>query len=298
MVEFIKRFKWWLFGIIFLGAVAWWFDRTRTYREHSQDAVILAAAGKHGVHPALIKAVVWRESWFNPRAKGRSGEIGLMQIMAATGSDWAAAERVRAFVQDRLFDTQMNTECGAWYLRKLLNRYARTDNPLPYALAAYNAGPGNVTKWAKGAASTNSALFVREIGFPMTRDYVTSVMKRFERYAKVFPPRNDAGRADRSVAREGEQAAVEFGAERFAFVLGAVAGDGERFADGIGHAAEREGNLEAIPVAQRDLPLDVVAGGQDGPAGHAGERDDTGLGHVAGTARPVGGHGDVAALGR
>ena len=225
MVEYIKRFKWWLFGIICLGAVVLWFDRVRTHREHSQDAVILAAAGKHGVHPALVKAVVWRESWFNPRAKGRSGEIGLMQIMAATGSDWAAAERVRAFVQDRLFDPRLNTECGSWYLRKLLNRYKSTDNPLPYALAAYNAGPGNVSKWATGAASTNSALFIRQIGFPMTRDYVTSVMKRFERYEKVFPPRNGAARADRSVAREGEQAAVEFGTEDFAFFLSRVAGD-------------------------------------------------------------------------
>lgn len=261
MVEFIKRFKWWLCGVIFLGAVVWWFDRFRTYREHSHDGVILAAAAKHGVHPALVKAVVWRESWFNPRAKGRSGEVGLMQIMAATGSDWAKAERVRVFVHDRLFDPQMNTECGAWYLRRLLNRYARTDNPLPYALAAYNAGPGNVAKWAIGPAATNSALFTQQIGFPKTRDYVTTVMKRFERYAKVFPPRPSGARTGGSVAREGREAAVEFGAERFAFVLGRVARDGEGFADGVGHATERERNLEAVPVAEGDLPLDVIAGG-------------------------------------
>jgi soluble lytic murein transglycosylase len=297
MVEFIKRFKWWLFGIIFLGAVVLCFDRFRTYREHSQDAVILAAGAKHGVHPALIKAVVWRESWFNPRAKGRSGEVGLMQIMAATGSDWATAERVRVFVHDRLYDPRMNTECGAWYLRRLLNRYARTDNPLPYTLAAYNAGPGNVAKWATGAAATNSALFIGQIGFPKTRDYVTTVMKRFERYAKVFPPRKDGARAGGSVAGEGREATVKFGAERFAFLLGGLTRDGERFADRVSHATEREGNLEAIPVVERDLPLDMIAGRQDGPAGNARERDDTCLGNVTGAARPIGGYGDVAALG-
>lgn len=189
MVELIQRHKWWLAGIILLGALAWWVDRWRSYREHSQDQVILAAAARHRVHPALIKAVVWRESWFNPKARGRAGEAGLMQIMPGTGGDWAAAERVRLHVHERLYDPARNTECGAWYLRRLLNRYARADNPLPYALAAYNAGPGNVGKWATGPAATNSAAFTRQIGFPATRDYVLAVTKRFERYAKVFPPR-------------------------------------------------------------------------------------------------------------
>ena len=190
MTEIIKRYKWWLLGIIVLGAVAWWWDHWRTYHEHSHDTVILAAAAKHRVHPALIKAVVWRESWFNPRAKGRSGEIGLMQIMKQTGSDWAAAEHVRVYLHERLYDPAKNTECGAWYLKKLLTRYQRTDNPLPYALAAYNAGPGNVEKWRTGAAATNSSAFIRQIRFPKTKDYVLSVMKRFNRYAQEFPPRD------------------------------------------------------------------------------------------------------------
>ena len=190
MVDLIKRYKWWLLGIILLGVLAWWIDHWRTYHEHSHDTAILAAGAKHRVHPALIKAVVWRESWFNPRAKGRSGEIGLMQIMRQTGSDWAAAEHVRLYVSDRLYDPAKNTECGAWYLRRLLDRYQRTDNPLPYALAAYNAGPANVAKWSTGAAATNANAFVRQIRFPATKDYVLSVMKRFNYYAQVFPPRS------------------------------------------------------------------------------------------------------------
>jgi len=189
MIDLIKRYKWWLLGIILLGVLAWWIDHWRTYTEHSHDAAILAAAAKHRVHPALIKAVVWRESWFNPRAKGRSGEIGLMQIMKQTGSDWAAAEHVRLYIPDRLYDPAKNTECGAWYLKRLLDRYQRTDNPLPYALAAYNAGPANVAKWSTGAAATNAGAFVRQIRFPATRDYVLSVMKRFNYYPQNFSPR-------------------------------------------------------------------------------------------------------------
>jgi soluble lytic murein transglycosylase len=69
-----------------------------------------------------------------------------------------------------------------------MRRYAQTDNPLPYALADYNAGRGNVLKWNQGAAVTNSAVFTGQIGFPGTRDYVKSVLRRYERYRPVFPP--------------------------------------------------------------------------------------------------------------
>jgi len=75
-------------------------------------------------------------------------------------------------------------------LQKLLKRYEQTDNPLPYALADYNAGRGNVLKWKQGAAVTNSAAFLAQINFPGTRSYVESVMRRYEHYAPIFPPRD------------------------------------------------------------------------------------------------------------
>ena len=110
MIDLIKRYKWWLFGIIFLGGLVSWFEGWRSYREHSQDAVILAASQKHGVEAALVKAVVWRESWFDPNAKGTSGEVGLMQIMKDTAGDWATAQRVPMFTHHQLFDPAMNRQ--------------------------------------------------------------------------------------------------------------------------------------------------------------------------------------------
>ena len=59
-----------------------------------------------------------------------------------------------------------NTLIGAWYLEKLLKRYAQTDNPIPYVLADYNAGRSNVLKWNQGRAATNSAAFLWQIDFP------------------------------------------------------------------------------------------------------------------------------------
>lgn len=189
MVDLIKRYKWWLFAIIILGALIAGYDRWRAWRENSQDAVILSAGARYGVDPALIKAVVWRESWFNPRATGSKGEIGLMQIMKETANDWAAAERVPLFLHTQLYDPGKNTQCGAWYLRRLLTRYRGTDNPTVYALAAYNAGPGRVAKWSKEEAATNSVAFLNEMDYPSTRRYVASVVRRYEHYRRIFPPR-------------------------------------------------------------------------------------------------------------
>ena len=190
-MDWIERKKWWLFLIILLGVLAACFQRWQYHREHSQDKVIMAAALRYGMDAALIKAVVWRESRFNPRVTGRAGEIGLMQIRKTAAEEWAAAEKLTLFTQQQLFDPGKNAMAGTWYLRKLLARYTRTDNPLPYALADYNAGRSHVLKWNQGAAGTNSASFIEHIEFPSTKDYVRSVMKRYEHYRPIFPQRRE-----------------------------------------------------------------------------------------------------------
>ena len=188
-MDLIRKYRWWLFGLIAAGGLLALWERWRTWREDSQDKHILAAAAKYGVDPALVKAVVWRESRFNPNARGRKGEIGLMQIMKDTAEDWARAERIPLFMHAQLFDPAKNTQAGAWYLRKLLRRYPQTDNPVAYALADYNAGRGNALRWMQGAAMTNSAAFLAQMDFPGTKDYVRSVSARYQRYRKTFPVR-------------------------------------------------------------------------------------------------------------
>ncbi len=171
----------WLTVLLLVGGIiayVWWEGR----RERSQDRPIRAAAQRYGVAPALVKAIVWRESRFNPQARGRAREIGLMQLQAEAAQEWADAEHITGFEHAHCLDPATNTLAGTWYLKKLLNRYARTDDPLPYALAEYNAGRGNVVKWNTGAASTNSAAFVAQIGYPGTKKYVRSVLRRYALY--------------------------------------------------------------------------------------------------------------------
>lgn len=184
-----RQFGRWLVALLLgtalaLAGFAWFGWRYR--REHSQDRVIRAAAVRHGVDPALVKAVVWRESWFDPRALGRAGEVGLMQIGPLAAREWAEAERLTGFEHAQLFDPAKNTLCGAWYLARLLRRYEGTDNPAAYALADYNAGRANVLKWVKGEAATNHVAFVAQIGFPSTQRYVRAVLARRDHYADTL----------------------------------------------------------------------------------------------------------------
>jgi len=175
-------------GLLFLDGLLggrWWYYR----HENRFDTEILTAARRYQVAPALVKAVVWRESWFNPYARGRAQECGLMQLQEAAGRDWADAEKVGGFALDQLFDPAINTRVGAWYLRKLLRRYEQTDNPLPYALADYNAGRTHVRQWMQGPSATNSAAFMEHIGFPGTRKYVRAVLERYAYYQTRFPRR-------------------------------------------------------------------------------------------------------------
>jgi soluble lytic murein transglycosylase len=187
-MDFVWRWRRWLLPLILVGAALWLFEHHWVWRENSHDAEILAASRQYGIPPALVKAVVWKESRFDPNARGTKGEIGLMQIMPATAADWARAEKIALFTHTDLFSPARNTRCGAWYLRKLLLRYPQADDALPYALADYNAGRGNVLRWMQGEAVTNSAAFIGRIGFPTTQDYVRQVAGRFQHYRPIFPP--------------------------------------------------------------------------------------------------------------
>jgi len=101
----------------------------------SFDEIIQETAKKHGVDPSLVRAVVQAESNFNPNAVSSAGAKGLMQLMPGTASSLG--------VQNS-FDPEQNVEGGTKLLRSLLDRY---DGNTSLALAAYNAGPGAVSKY-------------------------------------------------------------------------------------------------------------------------------------------------------
>jgi len=149
------------------------------------DSLIVRIGTKQNVDPMLIKAVIWRESTFHPNKVGRNGERGLMQITEAAASDWARNTKNDTFVPTDLFLPEVNIECGTWYLKQALSRYAGKDDPMTFALAEYNAGKRRVDKWLvdtnMGPHSTSGDL--RDaISIPSTREYVERILARYRFY--------------------------------------------------------------------------------------------------------------------
>jgi soluble lytic murein transglycosylase len=154
-------------------------------RFQQYDGLVRSVATAHQLDPMLLKAVVWRESKFDPQKMGSSGERGLMQVSEIAAKEWAKETRVTDFRAEDLFDPKTNLEAGAWYLHRALQRWQREQDPLPFALAEYNAGASRAQRWAGGnTAVLSSDTFRENIDFPGTRKYVDSVIQRYEFYKR------------------------------------------------------------------------------------------------------------------
>jgi peptidoglycan lytic transglycosylase len=152
-------------------------------RFHQYDSLIRQAARAQELDPLLIKAVVWRESRFDPLKFGSAGERGLMQVSEIAAKEWAQEKGVSDFQAEELFDPRKNLEAGSWYLRRALQHWRLETDPLPFALAEYNAGASRAQRWAGGDAVVISPEdFRRNIDFPSTRNYVETILARYRFY--------------------------------------------------------------------------------------------------------------------
>lgn len=145
-------------------------------------SIIFERAAEVGLDPYLVAAVIRSESHFKPDATSRQGARGLMQVMPDTGQ-WVADQLRLPYSPDMLYDPDYNIRLGSWYLAHLSEQF---DGEIVLALAAYNGGHGNVTKWLQERQWTGEHHTLEQIPFAETRTYVANVMRDFGRYRIIY----------------------------------------------------------------------------------------------------------------
>ncbi|NLK21677.1 MAG: lytic transglycosylase domain-containing protein [Epulopiscium sp.] len=130
----------------------------------------------------LVFSIIRTESKFNPKAQSPKNAKGLMQITDKTG-EWAAREiGIEGYSSEKLYDPEINIQMGCWYIKRLLIQYNNVDT----ALAAYNAGSGNVSKWLKNEEYSKDGENLIIIPFKETREYVKKVSKARIQYKRLY----------------------------------------------------------------------------------------------------------------
>src|SRR5262249_39240784 len=155
-------------------------------RFHQFDRLIRAVAVEHHLDPMLVKAVVWRESRFDPKKRGSHEERGLMQVSERAANEWARENKIAGFNPDQLFEPKTNLEAGTWYLHRAMEHWDGQSDPIPFALAEYNAGASRAQRWSGGNGVTDISerQFLQNIDFPATRRYVESIIDRYRFYQR------------------------------------------------------------------------------------------------------------------
>ena len=145
-----------------------------------EDA-ITDSASSHGVDPYLVAAVIRSESGWDANAASSQGAQGLMQLMPQTAADMVDKGLVDGsrYSSDNLLDPETNIEFGCAYLSYLLSYF---NGATEKAIAAYNAGLGNVDSWTQDEGLLHNA-----ITFPETQAYLVRVTMARTRYAELYP---------------------------------------------------------------------------------------------------------------
>jgi soluble lytic murein transglycosylase len=138
----------------------------------SDTAVIREQAVSKHLDPALIAAIIYAETKFEPRTSS-AGALGLMQILPETAHFIAHVSGGVRFTTSDLATPSVNIAYGSWYLRYLLEHYGGDEM---LAVAAYNAGFANVDQWVARARAQGTRLGPADIPFPETEAYVQRVM--------------------------------------------------------------------------------------------------------------------------
>jgi soluble lytic murein transglycosylase-like protein len=142
-----------------------------------------APATSFTIDRALVYAIAYQESRFNPMAVSPKGAMGLMQLMPASAAEVTGDDRLKS-KPSKLFDPAVNLHAGQGYLTWLMERGVGYD--LFRTVAAYNGGPGAVQKAISQVGQDDPLLLIECLPAQETRDYVEKVVASYWTYKKMF----------------------------------------------------------------------------------------------------------------
>ena len=137
----------------------------------------------YDVDKYLVHSIIRTESFYDENAVSKKGAIGLMQIMPDTGIWIAEKLKLENFKAEDLFDIEKNIMIGVWYISYLSDKF---DGDFNNTIAAYNAGPTNVSKWLNESELSADGKTLIDIPFDETRKYKEKVSNAYDMYIKVY----------------------------------------------------------------------------------------------------------------
>jgi soluble lytic murein transglycosylase len=146
------------------------------------EATIRQQAHDKGLDPTLIAGVIYAESKFSDSTSS-AGALGLMQLLPSTAHFIAQRTGGTRFTTEDLSTPDINIAYGSWYLRYLLDRY---DGNEVLALAAYNGGETNVSRWLADTRARGERFGMSDIPFSETRAYVGRVLDARRQYRATY----------------------------------------------------------------------------------------------------------------
>lgn len=184
-----KKPRYWFWGglavIAFAGVLLLGIRREQV-RDFFVDDTLYAAeiretAELHGLPPQLVRAVIFRESRFNPAARGKAGEIGLMQVLPRGAvAEWARIHKCPPPDHVALENVRVNLEIGCFFLARAMRRWKGYKAQTALALCQYNAGERRAVKWAP--ADPGEADILPRVSIRSTQKYVSVILARYKQY--------------------------------------------------------------------------------------------------------------------
>ena len=157
------------------------------YPAPHQDLVTRESASL-GLDPNLVSSLIYHESRWDPNARSSAGARGLMQLTEGTYQWLRSLAGEEEADPQRLFDPAENVHYGCALLHLLLEHY---DGRVDTALAAYNAGMGNVGEWLQDPDLSEDGATLKRIPFPETERYVRAVLSGQEKYRVLYEGTGD-----------------------------------------------------------------------------------------------------------